>query len=294
YPASRAVDGNPASVYGSINATLPGFQPWWQVDLGAVYPVDQINVYGRTDCCPWQTGNFYVQASDVPFASNTLSTNIAQSGVSSYGIPGQAGSLLSIGVRRTARWVRVQLAVSDGLTMAEVEVFAPSNKQRVNLAGGRIATSSSIWDSWYHPWFATNGTANQGGGTGGSLFHIRSAGDTDAWWQVDLGAVSPISTIDLWTRADSAYQDQVINSYVLVSDAPFTSQSFAATVAQPGVSVYHTGSTVHQVTSIPVNRTGRYVRVQKPGTSQTFSLGEVEIWGQQPALMPMSKPEQSQ
>jgi hypothetical protein len=294
YPASRAVDGITTSGGTNMSITVYGSQPWWQVDLGDVYPVDQINIYGRTDCCTSQTGNFYLQTSDVPFASNTLSTNIAQSGVSSYGIPGQAGSLLSFGVRRTARYVRVQLAGTDNLTIPEVEVFAPSSKQRVNLAGGRTATSSSIWDTWTHPWFAINGTTNQAYQSGGSLFHIRNGGDTDAWWQVDLGAVSPISTIDLYTRAESQYQDQMINLYVIVSDAPFTSQSFAPTVAQAGVSIYYTGTTPRPIVSIPINRTGRYVRVQKPGTSQSFSLGEVEIWGQQPALLPMSKPEQSQ
>jgi len=295
YTADKAVDGITTS--GGVNMSITAFssQPWWQVDLGAVYPLDQINVYGRTDCCPNQTGNFYLQVSDVPFASNTLSTNLSQSGVSSYGIPGNADSLLSFNTRRTGRYVRIQeLSGGDHVTLPEVEVFTPAATQRVNLAGGRIATSSSIWDGWFQPWFALNGVANQIGGSGGSLFHIRNGGDTDAWWQVDLGAVSPISTIDLWTRADQQWQDQVINCYVLVSDAPFTSQSFAQTVAQPGVSVYFTGTAIHPVASIPVNRTGRYVRVQRPGTSQSFSLGEVEIWGQQPTLKPMSKPEQAQ
>jgi hypothetical protein len=289
YPAAKAVDGSTAS--GGTNMSITNFstQPWWQVDLGAVYPLDQVNIYGRTDCCQSQTGNFYLQLSDVPFASNTLNTNIAQADVSSYGIGGTASSLLTMTARRTARYVRIHMAGSDNLSIPEVEAFTPAGAQRVNLAGGRTATSSSIWDSWTHPTFAVNGTANQPYQSGGSIFHIRNGGDTEPWWQLDLGAVSPISTIDVWTRADTPYMDQSVNLFVIVSDAPFTSQSLAPTIAQAGVSVYYTGATPHAVLSIPVNRTGRYVRIQKAGTAQSFSLGEVEVWGQQPVLQPYSK-----
>ncbi len=46
---------------------------------------------------------------------------------------------------------------------------------------------------------------------------------------------------------------------------------------------------------LPPRESHRPLRTRpEAGAGQTFSLGEVEIWGQQPALMPMSKPEQSQ
>jgi putative heme-binding domain-containing protein len=50
--ASRAIDGNTSGRYGagSITHTVESIDdPWWEVDLRAVYPIDSISVYNRTD-----------------------------------------------------------------------------------------------------------------------------------------------------------------------------------------------------------------------------------------------------
>lgn len=52
WPAGLAVNGKKEcnSVTRST-VTLSGYSkyPWWQVDLGAIYDVNEINVYGRGD-----------------------------------------------------------------------------------------------------------------------------------------------------------------------------------------------------------------------------------------------------
>ena len=50
--ASRAVDGIDSSDFqaGSCSHTNAGANEWWQVDLGAVYDIDTIEVYHRTNC----------------------------------------------------------------------------------------------------------------------------------------------------------------------------------------------------------------------------------------------------
>jgi putative heme-binding domain-containing protein len=50
--AGRAIDGNTAGSYGGGGQTHTQEDtedPWWQVDLGAEYPIDRIVVYNRTD-----------------------------------------------------------------------------------------------------------------------------------------------------------------------------------------------------------------------------------------------------
>ena len=49
---SRAIDGNTSGTYGDGGQTHTEentTNPWWEVDLGAEYPIDSIVVYNRTD-----------------------------------------------------------------------------------------------------------------------------------------------------------------------------------------------------------------------------------------------------
>jgi putative heme-binding domain-containing protein len=51
-PASRAVDGNKSGTFadgGQTHSREGEDNPWWQVDLGADYPIERIEIYNRTD-----------------------------------------------------------------------------------------------------------------------------------------------------------------------------------------------------------------------------------------------------
>src|SRR5262249_54066430 len=50
--ASRAIDGNKAGEYsrdGQTHTEEETANPWWEVDLGAEFPIDSIVIYNRTD-----------------------------------------------------------------------------------------------------------------------------------------------------------------------------------------------------------------------------------------------------
>src|SRR5262249_36290728 len=50
--ASKAIDGNKSGAYGDGGQTHTeenSRNPWWEVDLGAEYPIDSILVYNRTE-----------------------------------------------------------------------------------------------------------------------------------------------------------------------------------------------------------------------------------------------------
>lgn len=63
-PARLAVDGYTDGNFsvGSVTHTAePGTtDPWWQVDLGQVYEITRIVVYGRTDCCGERLSNLKI------------------------------------------------------------------------------------------------------------------------------------------------------------------------------------------------------------------------------------------
>ena len=103
-----------------------GSENWWEVDLGTVSYIDNIQIYNRTDCpsvCPDRLSNYYVFVSDVRFTGTSVAASRAQSGVAEYHQSGRAGRPTTItNVNRTGRYVRVQLTGSNYLHMAEVRV----------------------------------------------------------------------------------------------------------------------------------------------------------------------------
>ncbi|MHC1785276.1 MAG: discoidin domain-containing protein [Anaerolineaceae bacterium] len=123
--ASRAVDGNTDGnlANNSTTHTNADWQAWWQVDLGASYMVEEINLWPRSDCCEWRTNNVYLLVSDTPFESNDLYTAINQAGVSSYLVEGMIKTPSKLNINRTGRYFRVQLQNAENLSLAEVEVM---------------------------------------------------------------------------------------------------------------------------------------------------------------------------
>jgi Domain of unknown function (DUF1929)/F5/8 type C domain len=267
--AAVAVDGNTNGNFAAASTTHTEntFQPWWQVDLGSVQNLGSIKLWNRTDCCADRLSNFYVLVSDTPFTSTDLMATLGQPGVSAFYTPGQVSVSHTISVARTGRYVRVQLAGTNFLSLAEVQVMSA-----VNLATGKPATQSST--------LYTTAAAAVDGNTNGN-FGSSSVTHTDStfqpWWQVDLGTSQNLDTIRLWNRTDCC-ADRLSNFYVLVSDQPFVSTNLTTTLNQAGVSSYYTPGQAGVSHTISVGRTGRYVRVQLAGTN-FLSLAEVQVFG---------------
>ncbi|HUI78488.1 MAG TPA: SBBP repeat-containing protein, partial [Bryobacteraceae bacterium] len=69
--AGEAVDGNTDGNYfdGSVSHTGLDANAWWQVDLGSSAVISSIVVWNRTDCCGDRLANYWVFASNTPFAA---------------------------------------------------------------------------------------------------------------------------------------------------------------------------------------------------------------------------------
>ncbi|MCU1347276.1 MAG: hypothetical protein JWO56_306, partial [Acidobacteria bacterium] len=274
----RAVDGNVSgNVAGGalISTTLEQPQSWWQVDLGAIQPIDGIQIWNRTDTLQERLAFFWVFVSDTPFASTDLTTTIAQPGVSGYYWSGGVGGGTYYWPHRTGRYVRVQLVGNGPLNLAEVQVFTPAMPHLVNLAGGRTASQIS---NYYFRNPATSAVDCQLESFWG---YAATAGSTaNDWWELDLGAVQDISNIDL--RKSFELSDSLNFFYLLLSDQPFVSRDLTQTLAQPSVyAVYGGNNSSERGFSFAINRTARYVRVQN-SRGGVLAIGEARVWSKTP------------
>lgn len=369
--ASRANDGNTNGDFWNGNSTsLTNWasNTWWEVDLGIISNVDSIKVWNRTDCCQSILQNFYVFVSNNPFTSSELNSSINQPGVSSFLESGIAGSPTSIEINQQGRYIRVQLAGSGFLGLAEVEVMGciasggspidqtvnfgsiddkyttdvpfqidatassglpvsfevisgpatvdgnlvtlngtigtvtieatqvgnsqfnpapaiqqtfevveipPSNCQlTTNLALGKTATQSSTQ-------FFAEASRALDGVTNGDFWNGNSVSltnwENNAWWEVDLGFIGEIESINIWNRTDCC-ESLLSNYYIFVSDIPFSSTDLNSTLSQTGVSNFLDLAVVGTPTETSINRTGRYIRVQLAEAS-FLAIAEVEVMG---------------
>ncbi|HEX2835650.1 MAG TPA: Ig-like domain-containing protein [Thermoanaerobaculia bacterium] len=278
YGPELAVDGN----FDNFQHTLTEPRPYWEVDLGSVQPIEEIGLWGRDDCCTDRTRNVHVLISDEPFISTDLDTVLsAQPGVSSFLRTLDWGRPTPLMIHRTGRYLRVH-SLQSLLNFSEVQVWAPvSPGKPMNLAGGRSATQSSTHSdstATYDARLAVNG-----GVFNGDFSHTLN--QSEARWEVDLGSVQQISTVDVFNTLNP---DRMGNAYLFVSDAPFTGTSVASALAQPGVSVYYRGPAL-TMRQFAVHRTGRYVRLQLAGASWLHPM-EVSIWSPTRTLGALAKP----
>lgn len=123
--ADKAVDGNRDGNYhaGSVSHTNNLPNDWWEVDLGAYQQIREIKIWNRTDCCGERLANFYVMVSPVPFSSNYLQSSLNDQQVWSYHVERSVGREITVPVSAAGRYVRIQLAGQNWLSLAEVEVI---------------------------------------------------------------------------------------------------------------------------------------------------------------------------
>ncbi len=107
----------------------------------------------------------------------------------------------------------------------------------------------------------------------GSVTH--SAGSTNEWWQMDAGAVVPISTIDLFNRTDCC-SERLGQASIFLSTVPFTSDLVADMRAMPGVIEVQIPDAPAPSYTINLNGAqARYVRIAQ--ANNILQLAEVQV-----------------
>ncbi|WP_344209620.1 glycosyl hydrolase family 95 catalytic domain-containing protein [Kribbella sancticallisti] len=162
------------------------------------------------------------------------------------------------------------------LTAKDLQLFARAGTGlwRTNLARGKAATQSST---------AHNAPASRAvdGNTSGSwgdnsVTHTNEP-SSEAWWQVDLGKPEALSQLSVWNRTDCC-SDRLSNYWIIVSENPITAASLLEARTAPGVTAIRQATTAGSPTTVDLNVTGRYVRIQLESTSNPLSLAEVKLY----------------
>jgi hypothetical protein len=155
-----------------------------------------------------------------------------------------------------------------------VSYAAPSAQTAANVALGKPASQSSTFTADYPASRAVDGNTD-GNDWNRSINHTNS--EVNPWWQVDLGSTTAINTITLWNRTDCC-SDRLTNFFVFVANYDMTGKGFGDLVVDNTVWRYSLGTTAPTTLNIPVNTTGRYVRVQLAGANY-LHLAEVQVFG---------------
>jgi hypothetical protein len=115
--ASRAIDGNTNGSWSNNSVTHTGQEQgaWWQVDLGLMTQIDQVDIWSRTDCCETRLSDFTVSIWDTASANQLWSENFA--GTASAHVIFNMSSIVG-------QIVKVQLNGTNYLSLAEVQVSA--------------------------------------------------------------------------------------------------------------------------------------------------------------------------
>eukprot|EP00960_Hanusia_phi_P026944 746547-Hanusia_phi.AAC.5 len=125
--AALAVDGNTSGYYSdtwanSVTLTNSDDEAWWQVDLGQSYVIRNMTIYNRLDAFSERLQNFYILFATVPFVSDWLRDILIDPLVFKTHVM-YVEDLISLNLDITARYVRIQLAGTNYLSLAEVQIW---------------------------------------------------------------------------------------------------------------------------------------------------------------------------
>jgi hypothetical protein len=114
-------------------------KPWWQVDLGRVYPLDQVLIYNRCD-------GYAQRAARLIVLLSADGTSWKEAYVHAGAVFNGASDNKPLAVelnRQSARYVRLQLPTAEYFHLDEVEVYSSAGNYQRNVALGRPADQSS-------------------------------------------------------------------------------------------------------------------------------------------------------
>lgn len=105
--------------YGSVTHTQGESRPFWEVDLGKKFLIDEVKLYNRTDCCSDRLNNFNIWVSNRPM-DQTSGREVPFAEEPGNFLPESNKSYTG---KKVGRYVRVQLKNANALSLAEVKVF---------------------------------------------------------------------------------------------------------------------------------------------------------------------------
>lgn len=153
-----------------------------------------------------------------------------------------------------------------------------SRNDEDNIAIGKPVTASA--EQYIHDFSVIVDGNKVGVFADKSVSH--SGDDINAWYQIDLGKVSPIDLIRIFNRSECC-GERLKDYWVFVSKYPFSQDSTAKEIqVDPNVWKYKIGNTGISTSVYVQGFEGRYVRVQFSGEQypigRHLSLSEVQVF----------------
>ncbi len=151
----------------------------------------------------------------------------------------------------------------------------------VNLSFGKTAASS---ENGYGSVAALAVDGNTDGNFFNGSVSDSSGSSAQDYWEVDLGAVGTVQTVNLFNRTDCC-GTRLNNFYVLVSKTSMDGQTLAQLLSNTAVTSTYVANTGFvqgnspQLVTVGIGGVaGRYVRIQLAGENQ-LALSEVQVMG---------------
>jgi len=195
--AGRAVDGNTNSRFSgrSCTHTQSTDKPWWMVDLGSFYDVQQVIVFNRGDCCQSRLSSFAVRVGNNPDRWDAEAN--AKCG-ETHDAKTKATLHVACSMSKTSgRFVYVTKLDRGYLTLCEVKVIG--KKSIFQPVSQNKPTKQSSTD------FGASSARAVDGNTEGDFKHescTHTKKTLYAWWRVDLQRSYSIKDVIVYNRSD--------------------------------------------------------------------------------------------
>jgi hypothetical protein len=283
--------GNGSVFYGNADLALPPL--YYEVDLGVDAYIDRVQILRRTDADQGVFGNMRLTIYDddgagnpgnVTFTQDYLTTAFGSGGFE-YGTWGTTAPGLASSQGTHGRHVRLERIDNNyWLTFAEFEVIGSTSPvgftDANNLALNKPVTTLS------GPGFDTLITSGNDGNIDGNqgtvgyrpLYHSSSAG-VGEFWQVDLGSMTPLDHLELFSRTDEGrqmdgtlystttqFKVSVLDSSQAIVDSFVVDHAPASDPAQPYDHLINTAGKV-----------GQYIRIETT-KDEFLSFAELRAW----------------
>ncbi len=125
---SLAIDGSIST--NSTARTTSEQNAWLELDLGAAYNLERIELYYPTGEA---MNNYYILLSEEPFSSKNLSQELSSSGVHYYHIQNQipSGQQIPVSIQENTRYVRIQLGSTGTVVVSELIIIGGGGNEEI-------------------------------------------------------------------------------------------------------------------------------------------------------------------
>ena len=300
---------NQAGVWNSFNVNYPNPSITLPVNRTGRYVRVQLANLGELSIAEVKVFGSSAPLPDVPNAPTDLTTQAISSTSVQLGWTDNSTNESGFRIeRRTGAGAYVQIAqlsantvsyLNENLTESTTYTYRVyafndagssgySNESTVQTTGSPGVTNiafgkPSLQSSTAYGGVASRANDNNTNGAWSGLSVAHTGNELSPYWQVDLQSVYSITNIEVWNRTDGCCITRLSDFYVFVSDDPFASTNPLNTINQPGVWNSHNTNYPNPNVTLPVNRNGRYIRIQLANQGE-LNLAELKVFGNIPKI----------